>query len=111
VPPDTGAATNWLENRVSNKWRDKVDHQHSGEVMQITMIETIIIDPKTPYSDAGRRPVTPGQRRRGSAKTLGSGSALLPVNPGMARLAVDNKELSSKSSPFSRVPLYRGGRF
>jgi hypothetical protein len=45
VPPDTGAAMNWLKNRVPNKWRDKVDHEHSGVVRQITKVETVIIDP------------------------------------------------------------------
>ena len=31
-PPDTAAATLWLKNRQPDKWRDKIDHEHSGEV-------------------------------------------------------------------------------
>lgn len=30
VPPDPGAALNWLKNRRGEKWRDKIDHEHSG---------------------------------------------------------------------------------
>lgn len=30
VPPDPGAALNWLKNRRGDKWRDKQDHEHSG---------------------------------------------------------------------------------
>ncbi len=33
VPPDAGAALNWLKNRQPDKWRDKVEHEHKGEVM------------------------------------------------------------------------------
>lgn len=29
-PPDTPAASLWLRNRQSAKWRDKVDHEHTG---------------------------------------------------------------------------------
>jgi hypothetical protein len=29
-PPDTPAASLWLRNRQSGKWRDKQDHEHSG---------------------------------------------------------------------------------
>lgn len=29
-PPDTQAASLWLRNRQPQKWRDKVDHEHSG---------------------------------------------------------------------------------
>ena len=29
-PPDTGAATLWLKNRQSDKWRDKVETEVSG---------------------------------------------------------------------------------
>ena len=31
-PPDTQAASLWLRNRQPKKWRDKVDHEHSGEL-------------------------------------------------------------------------------
>lgn len=31
-PPDTTAAIFWLKNRNSQKWRDKVDHEHGGNV-------------------------------------------------------------------------------
>lgn len=30
-PPDTQAASLWLRNRQSDKWRDKVDHELSGK--------------------------------------------------------------------------------
>lgn len=30
-PPDTPAASLWLRNRQSAKWRDKVDHEHTGK--------------------------------------------------------------------------------
>lgn len=38
VPPDAGAALNWLKNRKPDKWRDKVDHAHSGS-LEITTKE------------------------------------------------------------------------
>lgn len=31
-PPDTAAASLWLRNRQSAKWRDKVDIEHSGKI-------------------------------------------------------------------------------
>lgn len=31
-PPDTPAASLWLRNRQSGRWRDKQDHEHTGEV-------------------------------------------------------------------------------
>lgn len=31
-PPDTGAATLWLKNRQSDKWRDKVETEVSGSL-------------------------------------------------------------------------------
>ena len=30
VPPDTNAGKFWLTNRRSERWRDKVDHEHGG---------------------------------------------------------------------------------
>ena len=30
VPPDPGAAMSWLKNRRGDKWRDKVEHEHTG---------------------------------------------------------------------------------
>lgn len=30
VAPDPGAALNWLKNRRPDKWRDKVEHEHSA---------------------------------------------------------------------------------
>lgn len=32
VPPDPGAAMNWLKNRRKEEWRDKQDVEHSGEI-------------------------------------------------------------------------------
>ena len=31
-PPDTTAAIFWLKNRRPEQWRDKVEHEHTGEV-------------------------------------------------------------------------------
>jgi hypothetical protein len=31
-PPDTGAAVFWLKNRAQDKWRDKQEVEHSGEI-------------------------------------------------------------------------------
>lgn len=33
VPPDPGAAMNWLKNRRADKWRDKQDHEHGGAII------------------------------------------------------------------------------
>lgn len=30
VPPDPGAAFNWLKNRKPDEWRDKQSHEHTG---------------------------------------------------------------------------------
>lgn len=35
VPPDPGAAMNWLKNRKPEEWRDKIDHEHSGAVQVV----------------------------------------------------------------------------
>ena len=32
VPPDVTAASLWLRNRRPEKWRDKIDHAHSGSI-------------------------------------------------------------------------------
>lgn len=32
VPPDTTACIFWLKNRRSANWRDKVDHEHAGNM-------------------------------------------------------------------------------
>ena len=43
-PPDTQAASLWLRNREPAKWRDKIDHEHSGRnggpIEQITTTTT-----------------------------------------------------------------------
>lgn len=31
VPPDPGAAKNWLCNRLPEQWRDKQTHEHTGK--------------------------------------------------------------------------------
>lgn len=40
VPPDPGAALNWLKNRQPKKWRDKqeIDHTTNGEKIEQTTI-------------------------------------------------------------------------
>lgn len=37
LPPDPGAALNWLKNRRPNTWRDKVDIEHSAVSFVIEM--------------------------------------------------------------------------
>lgn len=39
VPPDAGAALNWLKNRKPDEWRDKQDIEHTGGV-HVTIPET-----------------------------------------------------------------------
>lgn len=43
VPPDQGAAMNWLKNRQPDKWRDKqeIDHKSSDGSMTPTRIEIV----------------------------------------------------------------------
>jgi hypothetical protein len=36
VPPDPGAAFNWLKNRRGAEWRDKQDVTHSGEMTVVS---------------------------------------------------------------------------
>lgn len=31
-PPDTAAAIFWLKNRKPEQWREKIEHEHSGEM-------------------------------------------------------------------------------
>lgn len=31
VPPDVGACIFWLKNRRKELWRDKIDHEHTGQ--------------------------------------------------------------------------------
>ncbi len=40
VPPDPSAALNWLKNRRGDKWRDKIDHEHSGSISIADVIAT-----------------------------------------------------------------------
>lgn len=49
VPPDTGAAFNWLKNRRPDRWRDKKDVEHSGE-LGIREVRRSVIDPQHPDS-------------------------------------------------------------
>jgi hypothetical protein len=34
-PPDTTAMIFWLKNRIPAQWRDKVDHEHKGNVTYV----------------------------------------------------------------------------
>lgn len=49
VPPDPGAALNWLKNRRKEAWRDKQDVEHSGNVTY-TKVEREIV--RSPHSDS-----------------------------------------------------------
>ena len=44
VPPDTNACSLWLRNRQPQRWRDKQEVEHSGELKLAPALE--IIDPK-----------------------------------------------------------------
>lgn len=35
LPPDAGAALNWLKNRQKDKWRDKQEIEHSGNIIRV----------------------------------------------------------------------------
>jgi hypothetical protein len=39
--PDTTACIFWLKNRQREKWRDKTDHEHSGTVGVVELIEQV----------------------------------------------------------------------
>lgn len=45
VPPDPGAAFNWLKNRRKNEWRDKqeIDHTSSDGSMTPTRVELVAL--------------------------------------------------------------------
>lgn len=64
VPPDPGAAFNWLKNRRGDTWRDKQEVQHSGGVKhtydldnldeaQLTDLERILADARTSAGSTG----------------------------------------------------------
>lgn len=44
-PPDTQAASLWLRNRQSSKWRDKQEIKHEGGI-EVTRIERVVVEPK-----------------------------------------------------------------
>lgn len=49
VPPDPGAAFNWLKNRKPEEWRDKVTQEHQGPdggPIHIEKIERVIVRPQ-----------------------------------------------------------------
>lgn len=41
VLPDTTAQIFWLKNRRGNKWKDKQDVEHSGQIGGVTIINDI----------------------------------------------------------------------
>lgn len=48
VPPDPGAAMNWLKNRRPDDWRDKREHEvtgKDGEPLKIAVVTRQIVDP------------------------------------------------------------------
>lgn len=47
VPPDTTAAIFWLKNRDPENWRDKQEHEHSGE-LAIKAVRRVIVRPGHP---------------------------------------------------------------
>jgi hypothetical protein len=46
VPPDSGAAFNWLKNRKPAEWRDKTETEHSG-ALAIEKLTRTVVDPKS----------------------------------------------------------------
>lgn len=46
VPPDTTACIFWLKNRQPAKWRDKQEHEHSGEVKFTPVLSPHADDPE-----------------------------------------------------------------
>ena len=47
-PPNTTAAIFWLKNRRRAAWKEKVDHEHTGDdggPVTVARIERIIVDP------------------------------------------------------------------
>jgi hypothetical protein len=49
-PPDTQAASLWLRNRQPAKWRDKQEHQHTGDpnapIHTVSRIELVPVEPR-----------------------------------------------------------------
>jgi hypothetical protein len=41
IPGESGAALNWLKNRRRKDWQDKVDHNHTGKVDVVTVVELV----------------------------------------------------------------------
>lgn len=41
IPGEASAALNWLKNRRRKDWQDKVDHNHTGKVDIITVVELV----------------------------------------------------------------------
>lgn len=51
-PPDTTASIFWLKNRKPDRWRDKIETQHSGDVNIVWNEEkTYEAKPQTDYND------------------------------------------------------------
>lgn len=44
APPDATSAVFWLKNRKPADWRDKQEHQHTGNLVH--SVEVTIVDPK-----------------------------------------------------------------
>lgn len=47
IAPDTTAAIFWLKNRRSQQWRDKQEHEHSGEVTVNKVVREFVNAPHT----------------------------------------------------------------
>ena len=48
IPGDSSAALNWLKNRRPASWRDKVDHNHQGNIDLVHEIRRTIVRPDNP---------------------------------------------------------------
>lgn len=46
IPPDPTSMIFWLKNRNPTEWRDKIDHEHSGELKTVSETTIFQIKPK-----------------------------------------------------------------
>ena len=53
-PPDTIAGIFWLKNRQKGKWRDKIDHEHSGGIQVQTVKASDLSDDELAAIAAGK---------------------------------------------------------
>ena len=62
VPPDPGAAMNWLKNRRPDEWRDKREHELTGKggTPLVPVLNVTIGTESEPAPEAGEGAIEPG---------------------------------------------------